>query len=115
MHLSNIEPKQLKMIKVEVSSLTGAALDWAVAKCKGDNPDYALECNFRPSCNGEQGIQIIQTNRICIDPDSAPSKMWTARIWGLCNEYGPTPLIAAMRCFVVSKQGGEVEVPASLV
>lgn len=27
------------------------------------------------------------------------------------NEYGPTPLIAAMRCFVVSKLGDEVEVP----
>lgn len=29
--------------------------------------------------------------------------------------YGPTPLIAAMRCFVTSKLGEEVEVPDGLV
>jgi hypothetical protein len=28
--------------------------------------------------------------------------------------YGPTPLIAAMRCYVTSKLGDEVEVPDEL-
>lgn len=28
---------------------------------------------------------------------------------------GPTPLIAAMRCFVASKLGDEVEIPEELV
>lgn len=28
--------------------------------------------------------------------------------------YGPTPLIAAMRCFVASRMGDEVEVPEAL-
>lgn len=31
-----------------------------------------------------------------------------------CNVAGPTPLIAAMRCYVASKLGEEVEVPDEL-
>lgn len=35
---------------------------------------------------------------------------------GICNsQYGPTPLIAAMRCYVASKLGDEVEVPEELL
>jgi hypothetical protein len=30
------------------------------------------------------------------------------------KSYGPTPLIAAMRCYVASKLGDEVEVPEEL-
>jgi hypothetical protein len=30
-------------------------------------------------------------------------------------QFGPTPLIAAMRCFVVSRLGNEVEVPEELL
>lgn len=33
----------------------------------------------------------------------------------LCRQYGPTPLIAAMRCYVASKLGDEVEIPEELV
>ena len=29
-------------------------------------------------------------------------------------QFGPTPLIAAMRCYVASKLGDEVEVPEEL-
>jgi hypothetical protein len=31
------------------------------------------------------------------------------------NGYGITPLIAAMRCYVASKLGDEVEIPAGLL
>jgi hypothetical protein len=30
-------------------------------------------------------------------------------------EYGPTPLIAAMRCYVAAKLGHEVEIPEGLI
>ena len=30
-------------------------------------------------------------------------------------EYGPTPLIAAMRCFVASRLGDEVDIPEDLL
>jgi hypothetical protein len=32
-----------------------------------------------------------------------------------CSAYGPTPLIAAMRCYVASKLGDEVDVPEELM
>jgi hypothetical protein len=34
--------------------------------------------------------------------------------YSVVTEYGQTPLIAAMRCYVVSKLGEEVEVPDEL-
>lgn len=40
---------------------------------------------------------------------------WSARIGGGSSEYGPTSLIAAMRCYVACKLGETVEVPEELV
>jgi hypothetical protein len=47
--------------------------------------------------------------------------MWMGSIGGctdldmpLYQEHGPTPLIAAMRCFVASKLGDEIEIPKEL-
>jgi len=39
--------------------------------------------------------------------------VWVASIRGI-DECGPTPLIAAMRCYVASKLGDEVEIPEEL-
>jgi hypothetical protein len=46
---------------------------------------------------------------------------WKASIEGgtdagidLYVEYGPTPLIAAMRCYVASKLGDEIDLPKEL-
>lgn len=41
---------------------------------------------------------------------------WVATHWELpvCG-VGPTPLIAAMRCFVASRLGDEVEIPEELL
>ena len=39
---------------------------------------------------------------------------WWASI-GEVTGRGPTPLVAAMRCFVVSRLGDEVEVPEELL
>ena len=35
-------------------------------------------------------------------------------IWEDTESFGPTPLIAAMRCYVTSKLGDEVEIPEAL-
>ncbi len=41
---------------------------------------------------------------------------WEAMIkGGFFTSYGSTPLIAAMRCYVASKLGEEVEVPDELI
>jgi len=122
-------------MKTKTAELTGAALDWAVAKCEGgairtehgvflnqgDGYDY-----YTPSTDWAQGGPIIErekidTNHISIDQYSGDS-YWVASfprpathkdLWRF--GYGPTLLIAAMRCYVANKLGDEVEVPDGLV
>lgn len=121
-------------MKVKTSELTGAALDWAVAKCEGwnsydihTNGNFELENTvtgdclwlrcFQPSTDWAQGGPIIERENISVQ---ARDGVWSASmkmpdgswpIWG----YGPSPLIAAMRCYVASKLGDEVEVPEELI
>ena len=120
-------------MKIRTSELTGAALDWAVAKCIGHRvaanygsyiriylPDpkqsgYTLA--FCPSTNWEQGGPIIEREKIVVIPPHDDIEDWEAyhptRIHN--EEYGPTPLIAAMRCYVASKLGYEVEIPEEFI
>ena len=107
---------------MKVSELTGAALDWAVAKCIYE-PDDVVICDgrvfayddatkgFNPSTNWAQGGPIIEREKMTLE--------WTGEDWMAYirhdEEYfGPTPLIAAMRCYVASVLGDEVEVPNEL-
>ena len=119
-------------MKIKISELTGAALDWAVAKCEGQDAviDYGEVCVFKtvefvehkflwkPSTNWQQGGVIIERERISIRPDVAGLDFRAFVIRppdGLSHRYiGATPLIAAMRCYVASKLGDEVEVPDEL-
>lgn len=120
---------------MKTSELTGAALDWAVAKSakltiiqiKGGFP-YVPKYptiggqRFSPSTDWAQGGPIIE--RELIDLHSSSGGCWTAEKWeyevtsgGGTNThiaFGPTPLIAAMRCYVASKLGDEVEIPEEL-
>jgi len=124
---------------MKTSDLTGAALDWAVAKCekwfaeKGTphNEALALEYfKFSPSTDWAQGGPIIEREGICIRPPrltlatngstvSAKADGWFATNYTefegqalpRISRFGPTPLIAAMRCYVASKLGDEVDIP----
>ena len=94
---------------MKTSELTGAALDWAVAQATGfDNgdwlPNYSTEW-----CHGGA---IIESERICLIDQGGD--YWQA-ICGWKEMFGDTPLIAAMRCYVASKLGDEVEVPEELL
>jgi hypothetical protein len=110
-------------MKIKTANLTGPALDWAVAKCEGwdkylendlpvryadaDGQDIA----WGPSTDWPQGGPIIEREGVRLHhshngawwagPESDPHRPVS----------GPTPLIAAMRCFVASKLGEEVDVP----
>ena len=106
---------------MKTAELTGAALDWAVAKCdgviNGDALDtgFILEGGYVPSTDWAQGGPIIEREVICTDR-IAPDK-WCASVRSVKNSpwlYGPTPLIAAMRCYVASKLGDTVEIPEGL-
>jgi hypothetical protein len=107
---------------MKTSELTGAVLDWAVAKCEGvalldphgnkwelcwtllgdDSGEY-----YAPSTDWAIGGAIIERELIAIHGD------WRATL-GEGTYEGPTPLIAAMRCYVASKLGDEVEIPKEL-
>ena len=107
-------------MKIKTNELTGAALDWAVAKCEGlaisDRATKwrAENCPHLYSTNWAQGGPIIE--REDIDTVKVGVKQWRGRIEGgnPVSGYGPTPLIAAMRCYVASKLGDEIELPKEL-
>ena len=67
-----------------------------------------------------EGIDLycnVPTNPAHKDPSWRGS--WRAKYhrcgYGTDMSHGPTPLIAAMRCYVASKLGDEVEIPNELI
>jgi hypothetical protein len=109
-------------VKIKTSELAGAALDWAVAKCEYDElaakivqyPQYTKHYpKINPSTDWAQGGPIIECNLITI---FRHDEEWFAHSQLSTPEdfHGDTPLIAAMRCYVASILGGEVEIPKEL-
>ena len=110
---------------MKTSELTGAALDWAVAQCEGFKREYWDDdrlcftddwgADFEPSCDWLQGGAIIERERISL---WARGDEWAAESFVPNHEgheeTGTTPLVAAMRCYVASKLGDEVEIPKEL-
>lgn len=117
---------------LKTSELSGLALDYAVAQCEGikchivpkgffqygklvtdDDWDYdndcAYELNF--STDWSQGGPIIEREEI----DTLYLERWIAYSRTNIIKFGPTPLIAAMRCYVTSKLGDEVDIPTELL
>jgi hypothetical protein len=94
--------------KMKTSELEGVALNWAVDRCL---PDELLPADW-PIGWGVMG-PIIEREQIKLWPyDCAPN--WKADLYNDKGQHfgeGPTPLVAAMRCFVASKLGDEVEIP----
>lgn len=98
---------------MKTHELTGRALDWAVARCLDV---YCFSDTFRPSTDWAQGGPIIERERITVDycnSDTSES-IWSACSVGWTYYFGPTPLIAAMRCYVVSKLGDNVDIPKEM-
>lgn len=143
----------MNTVKVNVSELSGAALDWCVAKCEAlpvarhntgtiylidtpwaDKSRIKWLAEYSPSKHWAQGGPIIDREHICLRPTFTEGGYRTDKSMDAVNakidlpngstvfdpvkvvqEYGPTPLIAAMRCYVASKLGEVVEVPAELM
>lgn len=126
---------------MKTADLTGAALDWAVAKCEGRKPSAyggAVRATAHPqfpdsppmfgpelrySTDWAQGGPIIEREKFDLSWQSAGREGWMAYAdQGLTDAgvplfdgNGPTPLIAAMRCYVASKLGDEIDVPKELL
>lgn len=115
-------------MQIKTNELTGAALDWAVCMALGrtdmridpDDGDMVAQDVFDYTTDWAQGGPIIEREGITLDYDAYDQdKLWEARHYAsdgtlLNNEYGPTPLIAAMRCYVASKLGDVVDIPEEL-
>lgn len=102
---------------MRTSELTGTALDWAVARCEGRENDGTWDENF--SSNWLLGGPIIEREWLDITPwpnESDEELRWQCKQHDSidCVKFGPTPLIAAMRCFVASRLGDEVNIPEEL-
>ena len=121
-------------MKIKVSEASGPTLDWMVAKC--ENADWSDEdcivnvttldeytgtiCNY--STDWVQGGPIIEREKIDFwtgdsyqDEYGNFTAIKSAKHPASAMHYeGPTPLIAAMRCYVASKLGEEVDVPDEL-
>jgi hypothetical protein len=104
---------------MKTSELTGVALDWAVAKCEGaTNSVTTWWFDWHPSTNWAQGGPIIEREKIGVKYTGAAMEFvaWKRGEPSIEHDkYGPTPLIAAMRCFVASRLGDEVDIPKELV
>jgi hypothetical protein len=105
---------------MKTSELTRAALNWAVAKCEGA-PEYLLDKPWRAdellehySTNWAHGGPIIEREGITIEWEGDPDS-WCACIMADQEVYGQTALIAAMRCYVASKLGDEIDLPKELI
>lgn len=102
-------------MKIKTEELIGAALDWAVAKCESTLPpsyDDWTQRWPRYSTDWALGGPIIERESMCVISWGAA---WDAHMssgpTAARRVYGPTPLVAAMRCFVARKLGYDVEVP----
>jgi hypothetical protein len=110
--------------RMKTSELEGPALDWAVSKCEGveweqgdlDAGEYGP--GFMPTTNWSQGGPIIEREVITLIHPRWDG--WTAHKYDDRIEDesytvdGPTPLIAAMRCYVASVLGDTVDIPEEL-
>ena len=97
-------------MKIKTSELTGAALDWAVAKCEEfDNGDWLPDY----STDWAAGGPIIEREWVSLW--QVGHNYWKADKGGLYSAQSETPLIAAMRCYVASKLGDEVALPEGVM
>ena len=89
----------------------------------GETDKDGAEVDFEPSMEWAQGGPIIEREELGLKRNAPCSqgREWeaspsiTAKGAGGKWGYGPTPLVAAMRCFVASWLGDEVEVPKELL
>ena len=130
------------MKTIKTAELTGPKLDWAVAECEkvrtyvrpyehtmtglcildadlvDMETDDAQELRYsRDWAQGgplidsmvREGLRLTGYKSLPTDPTSCQAQI------GNIVTGGPTPLIAAMRCYVASKLGATVDIPQRLL
>jgi hypothetical protein len=130
-------------MQIKTSELTGAAFNWAVAKCEGvpnihivKKPGKVciygeiagVDFPYQPSTDWSQGGPIIEREKFTVmydddwkydptDPEDNGERWMADNGDSYYNptQYGATPLIAAMRCYVASKLGDDINIPEELL
>ena len=123
-------------MKIKTAELIGRQLDYAVALSAGgtgfrydtiasywitiDGKHYVLsngwsedQC-YTPSTNWLRGGPIIERESISICTQMTNKDWMAVSFHGDIDGFGPTPLIAAMRCYCCAKLGDEIEIPQEL-
>ncbi len=118
-----------EFVEVKIQDLTGAALDWAVAKAEISPMEmppkdrvWSKYCaTYSPSTDWSQGGPLIEKYAVTLTPfaisfGGSPS-YWLVQPWDQhCLPVdGPTPLIAACRAIAASVLGETVSVPRELL
>ena len=121
-------------MKIKTSELIGPALDWAVTYALyGEQARYiykhSRQRNSYSTCWAHGGpliewekINVVRCNDMYFPKGNEfgyyYEQLWRAEPYDMDSIsqrfYGPTPLIAAMRCYVCSVMGDVVEVPEEL-
>ena len=117
-----------------IATLEGRALDYAVAIAEGGHSlkndggrwfitlrgcTYVLSngwggVSYQPSDNWVISGPIIEQEQITLAINGGDGKWLAIGISG-CTGSGPTPLVAAMRCYVASKLGDSINVPHGIM
>ena len=128
---------------MKTNELSGIALDYAVVLALGGEYDtydsvatHWVKLNgesralsrgwaqsFTPSTNWAQAGEIIETEKLSLRHYKEHNEEWFSEKQHFGRHHkagrsygeGTTPLIAAMRCYVSSKLGDEVEIPKELL
>jgi hypothetical protein len=83
-----------------------------VVRVENSRVAHFVDWTYNPSRDWMQGGPIIERERINLWNEGHD---WEASLYGKHIVWGETPLVAAMRCYVASKLGDEVEIPAELL
>jgi hypothetical protein len=107
---------------MKTSELSGAALDWAVQQCEGARKDidfvWWTDDHYSPSTDWAQGGPIIEREGI-----SVMYRTGVRMIANINGQYeqtighrhkGNLGLIVAMRCYVASVLGDDIDLPKEL-
>lgn len=120
-------------MKIKVSQATSLQLDWLVGtieKVEGltyserTNKLYSydkrkLMARHSPTTSWAQGGPILEREGMTVGRQIHTTE-WSAETFDGTGmdvthlRFGPTPLVAAMRCFISSRLGDEVEIPEEL-
>ena len=130
----------MKTTPIRTSDLIGPALDWAVAKCEGNDyiftvvgcgefgrdsvtrhkRAYSSDWSLAgPIIERERIVYYFHDNHRANDDDEVHARYSRARhkpgggTWD-AHKCGPTLLIAAMRAFCASKLGDVIDIPEEL-